>query len=765
MTRHELLTHYLRHCRKTLETHSRAQQFLDIHGIREQSVLDSYALGYSDGSIENYATENGTLGKELEEIGLLRGKRDVFKGCIIIPILDENKSLENIVGYSIYPQRKNRLVTLSTNSIFNAPFLKHAQAVYLTNNPLHALFLISSSVPATTFIHDDEKKYVAFFRESGIRRVVFTHEGNARLFGQLAMSGISTQRAPIDFERLLKSADAKKEIQAVLQTLDASEQETKDSDDIVEEIEHGYLFRLPLLTYRVLGNFTDFSMTMKVNIRAMKDNMVFVDAIDLYRNRDRQNFIYNLTDQFSIRDQVQLEQDLQTMLTVIETRKEQREKERENVKVELTDRERSIGMEFLTAKNLCDRIIEDYDRMGYVRERKNKLLLYLVMTSRLMDSPLHALIIARSSAGKSRLAEITEELCPPESVVSVSDLSQQAMFYWGEDDLKHRFVAIGERQGSEASDYPLRELISRKSITKAIPLKDPISGQIKTTTITVNGPISLVETSTSTNVNPENLNRCFIVGIDETEEQTSEIHRLQRHSFTIDGFLKAKEREEITGRHIYAQRLLRSVQVFNPFAELLSFPSSKLRSRRDNEKFLRLISAISFLHQYQRPVKKLKLKTDEEIEYIECTVDDYRTAHELLADGVLENTLDDLPRPARSLLDLITEFLGKRSTAEGVPVERIVFERKEIREYTSWTFAQIRNNFRILKDYEYLKLIKGQNGQAHKYRLASGYTGLDLLHTILSPEELEKRIRSGDQFRSTDSEEVHEPEPMYAATV
>jgi len=43
----------------------------------------------------------------------------------------------------------------------------------------------------------------------------------------------------------------------------------------------------------------------------------------------------------------------------------------------------------------------------------------------------------------------------------------------------------------------------------------------------------------------------------------------------------------------------------------------------------------------------------EEIEYIECTLDDYRIAWELLADGVLENTLDDLPPSARKLLDLI----------------------------------------------------------------------------------------------------------------
>ena len=379
-----------------------------------------------------------------------------------------------------------------------------------------------------------------------------------------------------------------------------------------------------------------------------------------------------------------------------------------------------------------------------------------------MDSPLHSLLISRSSAGKSLLAEMTEQMCPPEETVSVSDLSPQALYYYGENDLKHKFIVIGEKHGSEASEYPLRELISRKSITKAIPMKDPVSGQIKTATITVNGPISLVETSTSADVNPENLNRCFVIAIDETEEQTAHIHQLQRKNYTIDGFLTRKKHEEIIKKHIFTQRLLRKIPVFNPFAELLSFPTSKLRSRRDNEKFLRLINVICFLHQYQRKVKVLTLESGEKIEYIECGIADYRIAYDLLSDGVLENTLDDLPRPARHLLNLVEEYLEKRAKADNVPIERIIFERKDIREYTSWSFAQVRNNFRILKDYEYLKLIKQQNGMANQYRLTGGYTNLDLLHTILSPKDLEKKIRREKQTK-IDSEpgEVREKAPVY----
>ena len=81
-----------------------------------------------------------------------------------------------------------------------------------------------------------------------------------------------------------------------------------------------------------------------------------------------------------------------------------------------------------------------------------------------------------------------------------------------------------------------------------------------------------------------------------------------------------------------------------------------------------------------------------------------------------------------------------RSSRDNIPVEKIIFERKEIREYTSWSFAQVRNNFKILRDYEYLQLIKAKNGLANKYRLNGNYSDIDFLNKILSPEELEKRI-------------------------
>jgi len=142
-------------------------------------------------------------------------------------------------------------------------------------------------------------------------------------------------------------------------------------------------------------------------------------------------------------------------------------------------------------------------------------------------------------------------------------------------------------------------------------------------------------------------------------------------------------------------------------------------------------------------VKKHTLDSGNSIEYIECTSNDYKTAYDLLKDGILDNTLDDIPRQARELLNLIKNYLEKSADKENLPVHKRIFTRKDIREYTGWTFVQIRNNFRILKDYEYVTLLPEKKATAHQYRLSVSYSDEnEIKNHILSPAELKERIKS-----------------------
>jgi len=735
MIKQDYIQKYVELCNNNIKENTKILSRLKNIGIYENFIFENFNIGFSNGNLLEIIGENHDIINYFTEIGIIKNNKEEYTNYITIPIYDRNRAIINIAFYNIYPQAKNKLFFLNNNGIFNEPYLSTVKEIILTDDPIQSLLLIQNNYPNTTFLIGDDNKYVSFFSKNTIHRAILIHKGKARLFYELTKSGISVKRIMIDFD-MLKDINSAEYLENIFNETG----NLADSKDKITEIENGFLFKFPHLSYRVIGNFSEYTMNLKSNIKAFTDEEVFVDQIDLYKNRDRQNYIYNLMEKFGIRDQIQLENDLNQIIEIIEKHKEKKEEQKKKQKIELTDYQKDIGLRFLKNPDLINEIDNDVTTLGYVREKKNKILMYLVMTSRLLENPLHTILISRSGAGKSQLVDIIETLCPPEDLESVSDLSPQSLYYYGEDNLKNKFVVIGEKEGSRNSDYPLRELISKKTITKAIPMKDQITGQIKTVSIRVNGPIALAETTTNGEINPENLNRCFVIGIDETEEQTRLIHSKQRNRYTLDGHIKRRKLNKIVEKHIYAQRLLRNIYIFNPYADLLTFPSSKLQTRRDNEKFLRIINVICFLHQYQRKIKKFKFENNDVIEYIECTPFDYKIAYELLSDGVLDNTLDDLPRPARELLDVIKRYIKDKSDNDDTPLDKIIFTRKEIREFSSWSFAQIRNNFRILTDYEYLQLIKSKNGLANQYKLTSSYSDIDFQNTILSPEELEKKI-------------------------
>ena len=530
-----VLEQYIDRCHERISENEKALRFLARAGITERFVLESFRIGFSDGSLVEQIEGNTELYARCETAGLIGKAGEVLQNRIIVPLLDEERAPAGLTGISISSRAKQRLLLVGESAVFNAPFLRNTEEIILAGDPLAALFFIQNGVDSTTFVFADDEAIVSFARRHSIRSAVFTFEGRERLFYDLSTAGVACRRVAVDLDQFIANPD-KEALRASISGEEAAESE---GNDIIEKVENGFVFRFPILHYRVIGSFHEQATSMKANIKAFTSERVFVDSVDLYKHRDRERFVYNLLDRFDVRDQLQLEEDLNQIVSVIEKNKETKAGEKKRTKPPLTDYQSDLGMKLLTNPAMLEEIERDYTELGYVQERKNKLLLYLVMTSRLTDSPLHAIAISRSGAGKSLLAEITAELCPPEDLQSVSDLSAQALYYFGKDDLRHAFVVIGEKAGSDGADYPLRELISRKSITKAIPMKDPSTGQIKTESITVDGPIALVETTTSADVNPENLNRCFVLSIDESEEQTKAIHEWQRKGYTLEG-LSAK---------------------------------------------------------------------------------------------------------------------------------------------------------------------------------------------------------------------------------
>ncbi len=234
-------------------------------------------------------------------------------------------------------------------------------------------------------------------------------------------------------------------------------------------------------------------------------------------------------------------------------------------------------------------------------------------------------------------------LTPPEDVLLYSRLTPAALYYM-DHNLTGLLLILEERAGGEALDYSIRTLQSRQALRLAVPIKDPVTGKITTQTYEVKGPVAYLETTTSTYLNPENASRCFELFMDETEEQTKRIFAQQRRNRVVPDVDSDTLLDAIKRKHHNGQRMLKPLQVYVPYAELISFPSKWLRTRRDHERFLCLVEVIAFLHQHQRAHGQ----TSDGKPSILANLDDYSLAYQLALD-VLTSTLHELGREAQEL--------------------------------------------------------------------------------------------------------------------
>jgi DNA primase catalytic core len=471
-------------------------------------------------------------------------------------------------------------------------------------------------------------------------------------------------------------------------------------------------------SYRVRGLARNTSHDLlKVNVLAMRGDALHVDTLNLCSSQQRAVFAKQAAEELGVKDDV-IRRDLgRVILKLEEIRDEQIRQalEPKEQGVELSPEERAAALALLNDPRLIDRILEDFTRCGVVGEETNKKLAYLAAVSRLLDAPLAVIVQSSSAAGKSSLMEAVLALMPEEQRVQYSAMTGQSLFYMGETDLKNKILAIVEEEGAQRAAYALKLLQSEGVLTIASTGKDPATGKLVTHQYRVEGPVMIFLTTTAIEIDEELLNRCLVLTVDEDREQTRAIHRIQREAQTLEGLLAKRRRQDVIALHRNAQRLLKPISVVNPYAERLTFPDGLTRTRRDHMKFLSLIRAVTLLHQYQRPVRNVACD-GKPLEYIESTLEDVELAADLIKQ-VLGRSLDDLPPQTRRLLLLIDDLVREQCQQLSIERKDYRFSRREVRQYTTWSDAQVKRHLHKLEELEYLIVHRGERGQSFVYEL------------------------------------------------
>jgi DNA primase len=507
---------------------------------------------------------------------------------------------------------------------------------------------------------------------------------------------------------------------------------------------------------RGLGKASSFEL-LRVNVLVARSHprrgeVFHVDSLDLYSARARGVFARAAGEELGVAEEL-VARDLGRVLLACEEHAERAVREAQaprepEVQLSEVERERALGL--LKDPGLVGRIVADFERVGVVGEQENCLIGYLAAVSRKLDRPLAVIVQSTSAAGKSALQEAVLSMVPEEERVSFSAMTGQSLFYMGESDLQHKVLAVAEEEGAERAAYALKLLQSEGELRIASTGKDGQTGRLVTHTYTVRGPVAIMLTTTTIDVDEELLNRCVVLSVDEEREQTRAIHERQRERETLGGLLAEHERQGVVKLHQDAQRLLEPLAVVNPFARALTFSDARTRTRRDHMKYLTLIRAVALLHQHQRPRCTASTADGGVLTYIEATREDILLVNRL-AHAVLGRSLDELPPGTSRLLLLIEAHVDRQVAEQGTIRERVRFTRRELREALGWGDTQLKVHLGRLVSLELLWCHRGQHG-AHVYELAWDGTGEGeaRLPGLIDPDELDAHAAGAGQGHDYD---------------
>lgn len=470
-------------------------------------------------------------------------------------------------------------------------------------------------------------------------------------------------------------------------------------------------------SYRVRGLDKNTNLNqLKINLLVTHEDAMYVDTVDLYGAKARQSFIKQSSLELCLKEDI-IKKDIAKIFLKLESLQEQNltKSEEKSKGIELDAKEKQQAINYLKHPDLLKNILTDFNNAGVVGEETNKLVGYLAAVSRKLDKPLAVMVQSSSAAGKSSLMDAVLAMIPEEDKCQYSAMTGQSLFYMGQTDLKNKILAIAEEEGAHNASYALKLLQSEGEVSIASTGKDETTGELVTKEYRVEGPVMLFLTTTAIDIDEELMNRCLVLSVNETREQTKAIHQRQRQGRTLEGLTLKQQKKTLLCLHKNAQRLLRPLSIINPYADQLTFLDSQTRTRRDHEKYLTLIDTIALLHQYQRQTKTIRVD-NEVVEYIEVTLDDIETANRL-AHEVLGRTLDELPPQTRKLLTLIKALVVDECKKQSIEQNNYRFSRKVIRAFTGWSDNQLKVHCSRLEDMEYLLVHRGGRGLSIEYEL------------------------------------------------
>jgi DNA primase len=486
-------------------------------------------------------------------------------------------------------------------------------------------------------------------------------------------------------------------------------------------------------------------ITLKINRTETNDPLHSIrHTLDLYHSDYLEKFIGKASEQLetptnTIKRAIAelIEQIEAYRLTKIESMKAQKPKPRE-----LSPERYKRAIKYLSSPNLLQRTNADIGKTGVIGEETNRLLMYLVFTSRLREQPLHIISLGSSGTGKTYLQEKVSELIPEQDKLEITILSENAFYYFDRKELKHKLVLIEDMDGAQEVLYPLRELQSKRKISKTIPIKDS-KGNLKTITLHVEGPISLAGTTTKERLFEDNSNRSLLIYIDNSPLHKEQIMEYQRRLSA--GKVNTMEENRLKEFFKDMQTVLKPINIRNPYAEELKLPEYVFKPLRTNAHYLATIETVTFYHQYQREIQTDPVTGEK---HINTTIEDIQWANRLLKDVLLAKA-DELNQALRNFYETLKYHV--KASGKGA------FYSKEIREKLRMNPMTVNRYTRELESRNFIKRTGGNKKAGFEYEITNWEEYTQLQSNINALDDVLNKLKSKYNISITKPDVILKP--------
>jgi hypothetical protein len=336
---------------------------------------------------------------------------------------------------------------------------------------------------------------------------------------------------------------------------------------------------------------------------------------------------------------------------------------------------------------LLDRFAEALPGVGLVGEERAARLLYLALTSRLLDRPTSVVVKGPSAGGKSHTVGAVLRFFPSEAYVERTGLSEHALAY-STEPLRHRHLVIYEA-AALAGDfvaYLLRTLLSEGRLVYETVERTP-EGSLEARTIEREGPTAVVLTTTRLAVDAETETRLLSLTVSDRPEQTAAVFAALADEdgrpdpnlapwLALQGWLATGE-----------------TRVTLPFAHFLAqlVPPVAVRLRRDFGVLLNLCRAHALLHQERR-------ERDELGRIVATVEEDYATVRALVADLLAEGVERTVPEDVRETVEAVARLDAAKGEGVSVAALAQALDLDKASASRRWNAARRRGYLRNLEE-------------------------------------------------------------------